>query len=80
MILEIVKYPDERLKVVCEPVEEITDEIRQLCDDMLETMYESAGVGLAGRAPDRRKQAFAGHGPPGRGRGEKAQGADKPQT
>ncbi|MCX4308754.1 MAG: peptide deformylase [Desulfovibrio sp.] len=47
MILEIVKYPDERLKVVCEPVEEITDEIRQLCDDMLETMYAAPGVGLA---------------------------------
>lgn len=47
MILEIVKYPDERLKRVCEPVEEITPEIRALCDDMLETMYAAPGVGLA---------------------------------
>lgn len=47
MILDILKYPDPRLKQVCEPVAEITDEIRQLADDMLETMYDAPGVGLA---------------------------------
>lgn len=47
MILEIVKYPDERLARVCEPVKEITPEIRKLCEDMLETMYAAPGVGLA---------------------------------
>ena len=47
MILDIVTYPDPRLKEVCEPVGEVTDEIRQLAADMLETMYEAPGVGLA---------------------------------
>lgn len=47
MLLDILKYPDPRLKQVCEPVAEITDEIRQLADNMLETMYEAPGVGLA---------------------------------
>ncbi|MDD3682253.1 peptide deformylase [Desulfovibrio desulfuricans] len=47
MILDIVTYPDPRLKVVCEPVAEVTDDIRQLAADMLETMYAAPGVGLA---------------------------------
>ena len=38
MILDIVTYPDPRLKEVCEPVAEVTDDIRQLAADMLETM------------------------------------------
>ncbi len=46
-ILEIVKYPDPRLSSTCEPVKEINDEVRQLADDMLTTMYEAPGVGLA---------------------------------
>lgn len=47
MILEILSYPDPRLRKTCQPVEEITPEIRQLADDMLETMYHAKGVGLA---------------------------------
>lgn len=47
MILDIVTYPDPRLKEVCVPVGEINDEIRQLAADMLETMYAAPGVGLA---------------------------------
>ena len=47
MILDIVTYPDPRLKQPCEPVAEVTDEIRRLAADMLETMYEKEGVGLA---------------------------------
>ena len=47
MILDIVTYPDPRLKEACEPVGEITPEIRQLAADMLETMYAAPGVGLA---------------------------------
>ena len=43
----IIIHPDPRLKKVCPPVPEITDEIRQLADDMLETMYDAPGVGLA---------------------------------
>lgn len=47
MILEIVKYPDARLRKKSEPVKEITPEIQKLAADMLETMYEAKGVGLA---------------------------------
>ena len=43
----ILIHPDPRLKKPCEPVTEITDEIRAAADDMLETMYDAPGVGLA---------------------------------
>lgn len=47
MILEILSYPDSRLRKQSEEVKEIDQEIRQLASDMLETMYKSKGVGLA---------------------------------
>jgi len=43
----ILLHPDPRLKKVAEPVGEIDDEVRRLADDMLETMYDAPGVGLA---------------------------------
>jgi peptide deformylase len=43
----ILIAPDPRLKEVSEPVAEVTDEIRALMDDMLETMYAAPGIGLA---------------------------------
>ena len=46
-ILNIVKEGDETLRKVCRPVTEITPRIRQLLDDMLETLIDSNGVGLA---------------------------------
>ena len=46
-ILPILTYPDPRLKAVAEPIEEVTDEIRTLAQDMAETMYAAPGVGLA---------------------------------
>ena len=46
-IRPLVILPDSKLRLVSEPVKEITDEIRQLADDMLETMYDAPGVGLA---------------------------------
>ncbi len=46
-LLPILTYPDPRLHTVAKPVAEVDDRIRQLCDDMLETMYEAKGVGLA---------------------------------
>jgi peptide deformylase len=46
-LLPILVAPDPRLKQVSEPVAEVTDEIRRLMDDMLETMYEAPGIGLA---------------------------------
>ncbi|WP_193163437.1 peptide deformylase [Microbulbifer hainanensis] len=45
--LEILEFPDPRLRQVAKPVAEVTDELRQLVDDMFETMYEAPGVGLA---------------------------------
>ncbi len=46
-LLPILTYPDPRLHTVAKPVAEVDDRIRQLVDDMLETMYEAKGVGLA---------------------------------
>jgi peptide deformylase len=46
-IRPLVILPDTRLRVVSEPVPAITDEIRRLAEDMLETMYDAPGVGLA---------------------------------
>ena len=43
----ILIHPDPRLKTVADPVPAITDEIRRLADDMLETMYDAPGIGLA---------------------------------
>ncbi|MCF1708058.1 peptide deformylase [Tabrizicola sp. J26] len=47
MIRPILIHPDPRLKKVCEPVAEITPELGKLAEDMLETMYDAPGVGLA---------------------------------
>jgi peptide deformylase len=46
-LLEILKYPDPRLRTVAKPVAEVNDGLRQLIDDMLETMYAAPGIGLA---------------------------------
>lgn len=46
-ILDIITLPDPRLKLVSEPVATVDDEIRRILDDMLETMYDAPGIGLA---------------------------------
>jgi peptide deformylase len=46
-IRDILHYPDPRLRNRAEPVERVDDAIRQLLDDMLETMYAAPGIGLA---------------------------------
>ncbi|EEW26263.1 peptide deformylase [Rhodobacter ferrooxidans] len=43
----ILIHPDPRLKKICEPVPKITVEIGRLAEDMLETMYDAPGIGLA---------------------------------
>ncbi|WP_187429049.1 Peptide deformylase [Roseobacter fucihabitans] len=43
----ILLHPDPRLKKHAEPVVDLSDELRTLADDMLETMYDAPGVGLA---------------------------------
>ncbi len=44
---KILIHPDPRLKKVATPVASVTDELRRLADDMLETMYDAPGIGLA---------------------------------
>lgn len=46
-IRDILIHPDPRLKKVVAPVTAITDDLRHLADDMLETMYAAPGIGLA---------------------------------
>ncbi|MGD2082385.1 MAG: peptide deformylase [Chromatiales bacterium] len=46
-ILDILHYPDPRLRTKAEPVSEVDDGVRTLLDDMLETMYDAPGIGLA---------------------------------
>ncbi|MGB0732132.1 MAG: peptide deformylase [Pontibacterium sp.] len=55
-ILEILEFPDKRLRTVAEPVAEVTDEIRQIIDDMFETMYDAPGIGLAATQVDIHQQ------------------------
>ncbi len=46
-LLPIIIHPDPRLKKVCAPVEDITPELGKLAEDMLATMYDAPGIGLA---------------------------------
>ncbi len=46
-ILAILHYPDPRLHTIAKPVTEVNEAIRQLIDDMAETMYDAPGIGLA---------------------------------
>lgn len=46
-LLTILEFPDARLRTRAAPVTEVNDQLRQLIDDMLETMYNANGVGLA---------------------------------
>lgn len=46
-VLEVLRFPDERLRTVATPVDDINDDIRQLVDDMFETMRAENGIGLA---------------------------------
>jgi len=45
--LEILEFPDPRLRTVAEPVERYDADLRRLVDDMVETMYDARGIGLA---------------------------------
>ncbi|MFK8047221.1 MAG: peptide deformylase [Halioglobus sp.] len=46
-VLEILEFPDSRLRTKAKPVKQVTDRIRSLIDDMFETMYAAPGIGLA---------------------------------
>jgi peptide deformylase len=45
--LDILHFPDPRLRTIAQPVEQVDDAIRKLVDDMFETMYAAPGIGLA---------------------------------
>ena len=46
-LLEILEFPDPRLRTRAEPVEAVDDAVRDLAGDLLDTMYEASGIGLA---------------------------------
>jgi peptide deformylase len=56
--LEILHFPDPRLRKRAVPVEKVDDDIRRLVDDMLETMYEAPGIGLAATQVNVRRQVI----------------------
>ena len=47
MILDILKYPDKRLRTIAKPVISVDETIKQQVKDMFKTMYEASGIGLA---------------------------------
>jgi len=55
-ILDILNYPDPRLYTTAKPVKEVDAKIRQLIDDMAETMYDAPGIGLAATQVDVHQQ------------------------
>ena len=57
-ILDILHYPDKRLRTVAKPVEKVDASIKKLVDDMFETMYVAPGIGLAATQVDVHKQVI----------------------
>ncbi len=55
-ILEVLRFPDERLRTVAKPVEKFDDELKQFVADMFETMTDENGIGLAATQVDRHVQ------------------------
>ena len=45
--LEVLHFPDKRLRKVAEPVKNVDQEIKDIIDDMFFTMYDEKGIGLA---------------------------------
>lgn len=57
-LLNVLIYPDERLKTVATPVTEFNDELQTFIDDMFETMYQEEGIGLAATQVDVHKRVI----------------------
>ncbi|GGZ09193.1 MULTISPECIES: peptide deformylase [Shewanella] len=55
-LLNVLRFPDERLRTVAEPVTEFNVALQQQIDDMFETMYTEKGIGLAATQVDFHKQ------------------------
>ena len=56
--MTVLKYPDERLRKVAQPIAKVDDSIRAVIDDMFETMYDEQGVGLAATQVDVHQRLF----------------------
>lgn len=54
--LDILEFPDSRLRTIAKPVKQVDDALRQVIDDMFETMYEAPGIGLAATQVNVHKQ------------------------
>lgn len=57
-ILEILVYPDTRLRTIAQPVKTVDDRIRTLVTDMIETMHDAEGIGLAATQVDVHEQVI----------------------
>jgi peptide deformylase len=55
-ILDILHFPDMRLRIHAEPVQQVNEAVRKIVDDMFETMYAAPGVGLAATQVNIHKQ------------------------
>lgn len=57
-VLEILEFPDPRLRTVAKPVAQVDDRVRKLIDDMFDTMYQAPGIGLAASQVDVHEQVI----------------------
>jgi peptide deformylase len=55
-VLKVLSFPDKRLRTKAKAVESVDDSVRAIMDDMLETMYEAPGIGLAATQVDIHQQ------------------------
>lgn len=55
-ILNILEFPDSRLRTIAKPVTEVTDKHRKIIEDMFDTMYDAPGIGLAATQVDIHEQ------------------------
>lgn len=55
-VLQVLTFPDHCLRTVAKPVEAVTPEIQKIVDDMIETMYDEEGIGLAATQVDIHKR------------------------
>lgn len=79
---EIITLPDSLLRKASVPVERVDDELRTLLDDMLETMYDAPGIGLAGvqvAVPRRVIVMDVAYRHPDEEEGERGEGAEPPE-
>ncbi|WHP80018.1 peptide deformylase [Edwardsiella anguillarum] len=51
-VLQVLHFPDERLRTIAKPVHDVTPDIQRIVDDMFETMYAEEGIGLAATQVD----------------------------